>query len=231
MKNGFTLIELLIVVAMLGILFLGLIFTLNPLTQFNKAHDAQREHDLSQIKNALDTYYNDTKCYPATLSLLSSKYAQKVPSDPDGTLPYVYQTDSSSCSQWNVVYAGLKAHVPLSNPCPLTSLQSCLPKDYQTSGYNYCVISGNVDCSIIASSTIGPVGGGSSSSSGGNNTTPTPTPTPYIINCPGNNYYGCTGDNRCNSISPITQCFGHGGNIQCYCDSLCRVNGVKQCLH
>lgn len=226
--NGFTLIELLVVIAMLGVLFLGLIFSLNPLAQYRKAQDSQREHDLEQIKQALDTYYNDTKCYPTALSALGTKYLQKLPLDPTG-VSYAYQTDGSSCPQWNVLYAALESTAIPQNACPLASQTSCLPKNYTTEKYNFCMPSGEVDCASIASGTISSSGlGGSGGSGGGTN----PTPTPSVISCPSNNYVACTGANKCNSIGLVngvpTQCYGYGGTYQCYCGS-CSANGVVYC--
>lgn len=43
----------------------GIITVLNPLSQFQKAQDAKRKGDLSQIQKALETYYQDNGKYPA----------------------------------------------------------------------------------------------------------------------------------------------------------------------
>lgn len=174
---GFTLVELLVVVVMLVILVAIVFIALNPLSQLDKAKDAQRKQDFTQIRNALDTYYNDNNCYPASVPFGSSwvvgstVFMQKVPQDPDCSKTgscYVYQTDGSSCSQWNVLYAHLLAKLSTSDlqkSCPLYSACGILfPK------YNYCIFSGNLNCSYIKSNpmpTPAPGGGG----------TPTPTPT------------------------------------------------------
>lgn len=247
-EKGFTLIELLVVVVMLSVLLLGLIFTFNPLSQINKAKDLQREHDLAQVKTALDSYYNDKGCYPTSLTFGSSwtsgqtTYMAKVPQDPDYVsgssldLPYIYQTDGSSCPQWNVLYSGLRGPASTSTACALSQRSSCVPQGFNQF-YNFCLSSGTVDCSVISSSVLQTGGGGNGGGGGGGgNPTATPTPTPYIVNCPSGNYYGCTGNNACNSIwdqvaQAPTQCLGYGGTLQCYCDSLCRVNGVKQCAN
>lgn len=235
---GFTLIELLIVIIMLSVLLLGLIFTFDPLAQINKGKDLQREHGLEQVKAALDSYYNDTGCYPTSLnfgsgwSVSQTSYMSKVPQDPDyvtsssTNLSYVYQTDGSNCPQWNVLYAGLRGAIRPLVSCPLSQRSSCVPQGYNAY-YNFCLSSGVVDCAYIASTTL-PTGGRGGSGGGG----VTPTPTPYTIVCPNNQYYGCTADNRCNSLFPKEgKCFGYGGTTQCYCDQLCRVNGVGQCAN
>lgn len=233
-EEGFSLIELVVVIAMLSVLFLALVTTFNPATQYNKANDARREHDLGQIKQALDSYFNDTGCYPTSLVFNTSwkngtaVYMQKIPQDPDyangSGLAYVYQTDNSNCPQWNVLYAGLKGPVANSkSACPLTALNSCVPQDFTSAGYKYCTISGNVNCSTIATSTIGSGSsgnGGSGGSGGRGGGSPTPTAPPIV--CGSGNYYGCTGDNRCNSIFPASNCTQNGGSAAfCYCDLHC----------
>ncbi len=225
--------QLLVVIMMLGVLTLGAILAFNPLGQYNKTRDSQREHDLGQIQRALDSYNNDTHCYPTTLafgskwSVNGQVYMEKIPQDPncanDTSKCYVYQTDGTSCPQWNVLYASLRAVSGLTNACPLAtrnSSSSCLPTGYAANSYNYCVTSGDVDCGFISTSTIvsSGMGGGGGGGGGGSST---PTPTPGVIVCPGDQYYACTGDNRCNSIAPKTQCNGYGGGLICHCDNHC----------
>lgn len=229
--NGFSLIELLIVIAMLAVLFLGLVLTFNPLTQLNKAKDGQRQHDLGQIQRALDSYFNDTHCYPPSLIFGTSwvvngqVFMEKIPQDPDcKTNPskcYVYEADPSSCPQWNVLYAAMRGPLPPANACPLVTRNSggtaCLPQGFTANKYNYCVLSGNINCADIAASTIG---GGTGGTGGGGGGVPTPTPT-LPASCPNNQYFGCAGDNRCNSIAPNTQCTQFGGTVNCVCDPHC----------
>ncbi len=65
-KLGFTLIELLIVIAIIGILVVIVVTAINPIRVLGEARDSRRRADLTQIKTALQLYYNDCKAYPAT---------------------------------------------------------------------------------------------------------------------------------------------------------------------
>lgn len=62
-QRGFTLVELLVVMAILGLL------TTVGLASFRtarlKSRDAQRKHDLGQIQEGLEMYYNDIGRYPS----------------------------------------------------------------------------------------------------------------------------------------------------------------------
>lgn len=93
--RGFTLIELLVAVAIIGVLGALLLFVLNPIEQFKKAHDAQRKNDLEQIRTVLDTYYNDNNRYPGQLSQLIGDYLPKLPKDPLNK-DYCYQSDNGN---------------------------------------------------------------------------------------------------------------------------------------
>lgn len=205
---GFTLIELLVVVAMLASLFTFLLFVVNPLNQINKVKDATRQHDLVTIKAALDAYYNDHGCYPTLLtfgtsfSQSSNVYMKLVPNDPDTTTTaYVYQTDETSCPQWNVLYTKLKSNAidtQRKTLCALASRLTCVPLNYSSLGYNYCAISGDVNCSYLATSTLIPT---TSNYGNGGAVTPTPIPTPN--GCSKN--YKCTGGppSRCDIVNPV----------------------------
>ena len=227
LSRGFTLVELIVVVAILGIIFVGVVSLFNPSAQINKAQNATRQHDLEEIKTALDTYYDDTGCYPTAVSFdrqfaVNSKiYMNNIPEDPlclsNGKNCYIYQTDTTStCPQWNVLYTKLQTPIAQNATCQLTSINStCLPKNYQASEMNYCVISGKVDCSVIGSSSIQ-----ATPPPGGVNN---PTPTQGMCQA----YYACTGNvgspgGGCNSYASQQQnCIANGGNVVCYCDSQC----------
>lgn len=227
--KGFTLVELLVVIAMVGVMFSFLIVLINPFAQIQKARDGQRQEDLKQINSALDSYYNDNNCYPLSIPFGSSwqsnsmVYMQKVPQDPDcaqGGSCYTYVVDtSSSCPQWYASFTKIQAFNAISTYCPLEKLQNCTPINYSTSGYNYCTISGRVDCSYIRTISL-PLNAGSQGpavptpTSGPTSTptptlSPTPTPTPIPTSTPTptpscSKDYSCTGSPlRCNVVAPL----------------------------
>lgn len=118
---GFTLLELIIVIGILAILATILIAMLDPFTQFQKSNDARRKSDLSQIKNALEQYYQDNGKYPVSDSSFQMvrlngdpvtknspswvPYMDVVPSDPNSSKSYAYY----SVSPWQsyFLYASL----------------------------------------------------------------------------------------------------------------------------
>ena len=50
--KGFTLVELLIVIALIGILSVAMLATINPIEQANKARDAKVQNDAAEVMNA-----------------------------------------------------------------------------------------------------------------------------------------------------------------------------------
>jgi hypothetical protein len=159
---------------MLGILATFTLLTLNPLKQIQKGQDAQREEDLKQLNNALDTYYDNnntvngitkSNCYPQSVDNIpqsgspwtngSSVYMKKVPNDPSaagGWQNYSYITDGSTCPQWYALIAkmAIKATDPTetSTRCPLVNMtnggKTCVPQTKFSPDTAYCVLSGSV---------------------------------------------------------------------------------------
>lgn len=241
--QGFTLVELLVVIAILSILLLMAIFILDPITQLNKARDAQRKQDLTQIRNALDTYYNDNNCYPAAVpfgnewKVGDTVYMKKVPQDPgpytcsNGSCYYYnYQTDGSTCPQWVILYAKLSITPTNEEICANKVIRiMCPTSEFRISinlRYNYCLPIGQMSCQGLknaAMPTPYPIGPTSTPAPTPIPTptpvptptpTPVPTPTPPPVSCAPNSYFAVSAG-RCNSVSP-NQCTIYGGTLTCY---------------
>ncbi len=63
-QKGFTLIELLIVIALLGVLALGLLATIDPFEQLKKGNDTSMRNMISEFYNAAIRYYAMTNQFP-----------------------------------------------------------------------------------------------------------------------------------------------------------------------
>jgi prepilin-type N-terminal cleavage/methylation domain-containing protein len=63
-KLGFTLVELLIVIALIGILSVAVLATINPIEQANKARDARVQNDAAEVLGAIERYYASQQYYP-----------------------------------------------------------------------------------------------------------------------------------------------------------------------
>ncbi len=205
---GFTLIEILVTLTILAAFAAGMILTLDPKSQIEKAENAARLNNLKEIKNAIQIYYEDNKCYPGQVSSLTQSLVEGGSWEEDGVIymqeivkkgdegTIVYLTDSQSqCPQWNVIFSRL-ASVPESQTCPLVDFPGvCTPADYgDDPDHPYaCVLSGAVDCPFISGqSTIASAYSagntqlqptatpiqGGGGGAGGGGATATPTPTP-----------------------------------------------------
>ncbi len=64
LKSGFTLIELLIVIAILGILALGLMAALDPIEQLKRARDTATRSAIEEFYNAALRYYSSKEILP-----------------------------------------------------------------------------------------------------------------------------------------------------------------------
>jgi prepilin-type N-terminal cleavage/methylation domain-containing protein len=90
-NKGFTLIELLVVIAIIGILSSVVIASMNSARR--KSRDARRISDISNIKTALEMYYDSEQSYPAGLAVLddaAAVYIPKLPQDPTLAVDYTY---------------------------------------------------------------------------------------------------------------------------------------------
>jgi len=64
LSKGFTLIELLIVIAIIGVLAVGLLVALDPVEQARKATDSNTLRTTSEVKDAITRHYVATTCWP-----------------------------------------------------------------------------------------------------------------------------------------------------------------------
>jgi prepilin-type N-terminal cleavage/methylation domain-containing protein len=63
-ERGFTLVELLIVIALIAILSVAVLATINPIEQSNKAKDSTVQNDAAEVMNAYERYYANAQRYP-----------------------------------------------------------------------------------------------------------------------------------------------------------------------
>ena len=63
-KLGFTMIELLIVIAVLGILAVAVLASINPIEQINRGRDTGTRSDAEQLISAIDRFYAAKGYYP-----------------------------------------------------------------------------------------------------------------------------------------------------------------------
>lgn len=121
-QTGFTLVEVLIVMAIIGIM--SSFFITNYTSARNKATDAKRRADMSQVKKALELYYNTYGEYPTTngswyglaeqgtdgfkntsgangyIPNLAPTFVSQLPQDPSGDVSewsgYLYKSDGNN---------------------------------------------------------------------------------------------------------------------------------------
>lgn len=124
MKRGFTLVELLIVMAILAIMAVIMVGIFNPIVYIQKANDTKRKFDLGSIKNAMELFYQDKKCYPTNPEELmsygfltcgaSNSYVKNMPCDPTTKKNYMIFTEpvdptaGMNCPRWYKVLAKLE---------------------------------------------------------------------------------------------------------------------------
>lgn len=63
-QKGFTLVELLIVIALIAILSVAVLATINPIEQSNKAKDSTVQNDAAEVMNSYERYYANAQAYP-----------------------------------------------------------------------------------------------------------------------------------------------------------------------
>jgi len=63
-ERGFTLVELLIVIALISILSVAVLATINPIEQANKARDSKYKNDAAEVLSAYERFYVSKSIYP-----------------------------------------------------------------------------------------------------------------------------------------------------------------------
>lgn len=71
-SSGFTLIELLVVIGIIAVLITALFTFINPSKQLQRARDAKRKSDLTQIRTAIEDYKADTGLYPISSAFVGT---------------------------------------------------------------------------------------------------------------------------------------------------------------
>ena len=167
--RGFTLMELLIIIALIVLIATAFLVLFNPKKQIEKTWDGKRKQELSQLKEALEDWYNDKNCYPKPSEICYdsptanntchicgnqptspsfSPYLSYLPCDPESPKKnYLYQVDNLTCPTWYRIYADLSLS-DYRNDEPSTKelgcyVQSCGPAPNY--GYDYGVSSPNID--------------------------------------------------------------------------------------
>ncbi|MBP9669989.1 type II secretion system protein [Candidatus Woesebacteria bacterium] len=79
-RLGFTMIELLIVIAVLGILAVAVLASINPIEQINRGRDTGSRSDAEQLISAIDRYYAGKGFYPWMVNGVSTNTT----TDPSG---------------------------------------------------------------------------------------------------------------------------------------------------
>ncbi len=121
LRSGFTLVELTVAFAILAIMVVIIIGTINPILLYERSIDDRRKKDINYIRLAMEDYYTDKGCYPSANmvstvlmnpancgSVLNEiSFAKQWPCDPITKQPYLIAVDSNGCSHKFKVFTKL----------------------------------------------------------------------------------------------------------------------------
>lgn len=148
------------VIGIISLLVGALITLYDPRTQIGKADDAKKRETITQIKNALDAYYQDKNVYPPCIPFPSltvpcsislpqfSPYMNKLPIYSTANGPYYNAAPSSS--QWFVITwkKDFTKSASVGLDCPLFSTSGCNIPQLDDAVY-ICGFNGIVDCAGV----------------------------------------------------------------------------------
>jgi len=86
------------VIVIIGVL--ATIATVFVIAQNQKARDSRRVADLAQVQKALELYYAQYGCYPASTDGVSQGVASTLPNNPCGTPAILGGADCSKANTW-----------------------------------------------------------------------------------------------------------------------------------
>lgn len=180
--------EILIVVAILSIIMVVMIVGFKPSTQLGKSRDARRKADLQKLKNPLEDYYNDHKCYPPVSDLACNSttfrpYVDRVPCDPETHSSYYYERPDCNSYRFYTELENISDPIIVEAGCS----SGCGPAPN-----NWGVSSPNI--SLIPYSGDGGGGGGTCTQ-------------------PGDAWWACGADKCCNNMGSVKP-----GGIPSYCN-------------
>ncbi|MCX6797274.1 MAG: prepilin-type N-terminal cleavage/methylation domain-containing protein [Candidatus Doudnabacteria bacterium] len=131
-NRGFTMIELLIVIAVLGVLAVAVLATINPIEQINRGRDTGSRGDTEQLLSAIDRY-NANKCL----------WPWQDAATDDPALVWMTVTAAAPASPNGCAMLGLLS-TTADPACPGTADERCAgtpPADYPANACGACPVS------------------------------------------------------------------------------------------